>query len=66
MDDKSKEIAWVLIACGLRIILQEIVQDIKDNKIVVKPASSLTKVAVQTRIRRLDNFDVQINSKWQC
>ena len=31
-------------------------QDIKDCKLIVKPGSSLTQVAVQTRIRQLDNF----------
>ena len=31
-------------------------QDIKDNKIIIKPASSLTPVVVQTSIRQLDNL----------
>ena len=56
MEDRSKEMAWVLIACGLRIILQEVVQDIKEGKLIVKPSSSLTQVAVQTRIKQLDNL----------
>ena len=56
MDDRSKEMAWVFIACGLRLVLQEIIQDIKDNKLIVKPSSALNQYALQTRIRQLDNL----------
>lgn len=56
MDEKDDKLKWVIIACSLRLLLEEIVTDICKGKIKVQCSSILTPIELESRLRRIDKL----------
>lgn len=65
MEDAKKMMEWALVACSLRVVLDQILHDIDDNKIVIKPSSKLTPIGLKSRMKEIDDlvFKLLPNSK---
>ena len=55
MDDKKDDkLGWVLVACTLRLLLEEIITDLAKGKIKVLTSSMLTPLALEGRLKQID------------
>ena len=53
-DNKDDKLGWVIIACSLRLLLEEIITDLAKGKIKVQTSSMLTPVALENRLKQID------------
>lgn len=56
MKDESNELKWALIACSLRVLLEEILLDVEKGKIKIQTSSILTPIALDNRLKQIDNL----------
>ena len=56
MKNESNELKWALIACSLRVLLEEILLDIEKGKIKIQTSSILTPIALDNRLKQIDNL----------
>ena len=56
MKDESNELKWALIACFLRVLLEEILLDIEKGKIKIQCSSILTPIVLDNRLKQIDNL----------
>ena len=56
MKDESNELKLALIACSLRVLLEEILLDIEKGKIKIQCSSILNPIALDNRLKQIDNL----------
>lgn len=60
MEEKDDKLKWVIIACSLRLLLEEIITDIVKGKIKVQCLSILTPVELESRLRHIEKLIAEL------